>query len=87
MPTEFKDLPDFSWANSFEPIADFRGQFETAFNFSFSEAMMIGPGAGLLIQDALVPKHMLFQVYLTLQSSLTCSYGMAPGVVSIPWLS
>lgn len=27
--------------------------------------MMIGPGAGLLIQDALVPKHTLFQAYFT----------------------
>ena len=37
LPTEFKDLTDFSQANSFELKVDFRGQFETTFSFSFDE--------------------------------------------------
>ena len=37
LPTEFKDLTDLSQANSFELKADFRGQFETTFSFSFDE--------------------------------------------------
>ena len=37
LPTEFKDLTNFSQANSFALKADFRGQFETTFSFSFDE--------------------------------------------------
>ena len=62
LPTEFKDLTNFSQANSFALKADFRGQFETTFSFSFDE----WPGSWASNPDALIPKHTLFQLYFTL---------------------
>lgn len=74
---------NFSWGKFLWLRADFKGQFEITFNFSSSEAMKSGSGGSILIQDVLVSKHKIFQLYFTLQSSLTCSYRMVPRIASI----